>query len=101
MDSKNKKKKKVQRIEVIPENAPYVEDSHITVGSFADESKVATGKIIMLKLVILFYMAQVTGFKSVQEQSPRFNSLKSFLPSFAEASRSSYILSYAWMYSTL
>ncbi|KAK1355186.1 hypothetical protein POM88_048442 [Heracleum sosnowskyi] len=38
MDSKNKKKKKVQRIEVIPENAPYVEDSHITVGSFADES---------------------------------------------------------------
>ncbi|KAK1393317.1 hypothetical protein POM88_012373 [Heracleum sosnowskyi] len=38
MDSKNKKKKKVQRIEVIPENAPYVEDSHIIVGSFADES---------------------------------------------------------------
>ncbi|KAK1360489.1 hypothetical protein POM88_044963 [Heracleum sosnowskyi] len=38
MDSKKKKKKKVQRIEVIPENAPYVEDSYITVGSFADES---------------------------------------------------------------
>ncbi|KAK1383106.1 hypothetical protein POM88_020841 [Heracleum sosnowskyi] len=38
MDSKNKKKKKVQRIEVNPENAPYVEDSHITVGSFANES---------------------------------------------------------------
>ncbi|KAK1382124.1 hypothetical protein POM88_019859 [Heracleum sosnowskyi] len=38
MDSKNKKKKKVQRVEVIPENAPYMEDSHITVGSFGDES---------------------------------------------------------------
>ncbi|KAK1369038.1 hypothetical protein POM88_035130 [Heracleum sosnowskyi] len=38
MDSKKKKKKKVQRIDVIPENAPYVEDSHITVGSFEDES---------------------------------------------------------------
>ncbi|KAL8095258.1 hypothetical protein AgCh_036641 [Apium graveolens] len=39
MDSlKNKRKMKDRNIEIIPENAPYLDDSHITVGRFADES---------------------------------------------------------------
>nr|XP_017257311.1 PREDICTED: uncharacterized protein LOC108226828 [Daucus carota subsp. sativus] len=36
--SKNKKKTNAPNIEIIPENAPYMDDSHITVRSFADES---------------------------------------------------------------
>lgn len=33
-----RRKKKSQPIDIIPENAPYMDDSHITVRSIADES---------------------------------------------------------------